>query len=268
LIPEGSGRFTIAVERSGGPVPLDVFSYRPPGLAADAPVFVVVHGVARNARTYRDAWIETASALGALLLAPHFSRESYPTPREFEVGGMRDAERRALPRPVWTYHAIERLFDEARASLGLATEAYLLYGHSAGGQFVHRMVTFMPEARIRAAVAANAGCYTMPWPAERFPYGLGDMAAEADLRSAFGRRLTILLGEGDDDPDHGHLLKSREAMRQGPHRLARGRYYFRHARETAAALGAPFDWRLVTVPDIGHSNSRLAPHAGRLLLEP
>jgi hypothetical protein len=231
LIPEGSGRFTIAVERSGGPIPLDVFSYRPPGLSVDAPVFVVVHGVARNARTYRDAWIETARALGALLLAPHFSRESYPTPREFEVGGMRDAERRALPRPVWTYHAIERLFDEARASLGLATDAYLLYGHSAGGQ-------------------------------------MGDMAVEADLRSAFARRLTILLGERDDDPDHGQLLKSPEAMRQGPHRLARGRYYFRHARETAAALGAPFDWRLATVPDIGHSNARLAPHAGRLLLEP
>src|SRR3546814_6643293 len=174
---------------------------------------------------------------------------------------MRDADRRPLERRFWTYRAVEAVYEAARAAAVPLATGYRLYGHSAGAQFVHRMVSFMPEARIEAAVAANAGCYTMPVPDERFPYGLGEMAPEADLAAAFARPLTILLGERDDDPDHRQLLRSPEAMRQGPHRLARGRTYFRVARETAAAMGARFGWELVTVPDVGHSNGKLAPHA-------
>ncbi|MFN4087473.1 MAG: alpha/beta hydrolase [Alphaproteobacteria bacterium] len=267
MIPAGEGAIEVLLRRPSEMVRLPVPTWRPAGHREDMPVLIVVHGVARNAATYRDAWIEAAGEAGALLLAPEFSRDVFPTPREFEVGRMRDGERRPLPRAEWSYLAIEAVFDAARAALGLSTTHYRLYGHSAGAQFVHRMVTFVPDARIASAVAANAGCYTMPWPQERFPYGLGEMAGEADLAAAFARPLGILLGERDDDPDHGQLLKSPEAMRQGPHRLARGLHYFERARETAAGLGLPFAWRLRTVPDVGHSNRRLAAHAARFLFE-
>src|SRR5271155_4121645 len=51
------------------------------------------------------------------------------------------------------------------------SKTYYLYGHSAGGQFAHRLVLFMPNARYQRVVAANPGYYTMPqfncvyWPA-------------------------------------------------------------------------------------------------------
>src|SRR3546814_13949249 len=77
---------------------------------------------------------------------------------------MRDADRRPLERRFWTYRAVEAVYEAARAAAVPLATGYRLYGHSAGAQFVHRMVSFMPEARIEAAVAANAGCYTMPVP--------------------------------------------------------------------------------------------------------
>ena len=49
---------------------------------------------------------------------------------------------------------------------------YALYGHSAGGQFVHRYVAFADAPRMESAVAANSGWYTMPDDGA-FPYGWG-----------------------------------------------------------------------------------------------
>ena len=53
--------------------------------------------------------------------------------------------------------AIEPLFDDVRKRFGTQVTRYSLYGHSAGAQFVHRYVLFMPEARLDKAVAAELG---------------------------------------------------------------------------------------------------------------
>ena len=58
--------------------------------------------------------------------------------------------------------AVEHLFDYVREKSGATQDTYLLDGHSAGAQFVQRLVTFLPEARYSRAVAANAGVYVMP----------------------------------------------------------------------------------------------------------
>ena len=52
--------------------------------------------------------------------------------------------------------AIEPLFDHARARFGMEADAYSIYGHSAGAQFVHRFLFHVPDARVARAVAANA----------------------------------------------------------------------------------------------------------------
>lgn len=246
---------------------MTVWTWRPEAPSPDAPVLIVLHGASRNARTYRDAWVEQARRFASLLIVPEFSKALFPTPREYEVGNMRDRNRVPLPAEEWVYGTIEALFDSAVQRTGTRRSGYRLYGHSAGGQLVHRLLTFMPEARVEAAVSANAGCYTMPLPGERFPYGLdGWSLPDASLRRLFARRHTILLGEEDTNEEDAVLLKSPEAMRQGPHRLARGLTYFETARREAARVGADFNWRLVTVPGVGHSNKRLAPHAARILV--
>jgi poly(3-hydroxybutyrate) depolymerase len=261
------GCFAVAIERGGGGYRMPVWYWAPDGQAAAAPVLVVLHGFQRNAEAYRDAWLPYAARHGVLLLVPEFNQKDHAGPRAYEVGNMRNPERTAfLPSGDWAFSAIEQVFDAARQKFLSGQDRYSLYGHSAGGQLVHRMLTFMPEARIETAIAANAGAYTMPWPEERFPYGLrGAPWTEAGLARLLAHRLILLLGEADTDETHPVLLKSPEALRQGRHRLERGQTYYREGREMAASLASPFGWELVTVPGVGHSNTAMAAAAARLL---
>ena len=48
------------------------------------------------------------------------------------------------------------------ARAGSRRERFLLYGHSAGGQVVHRLMTFGYSRRLEKVVAANCGSYTLP----------------------------------------------------------------------------------------------------------
>jgi len=266
-IPTGAGTFTLRYERRETPVDMRVWTWRPEAWRPDGPVLFVMHGFQRNADGYRDAWAPHAERYGALVVAPEFSRDDFPTPREYEVGNMRNADRtQFLPREQWSYNALEDAFDAVRAMTGATRTRYDVYGHSAGGQFVHRMVTFMPEARIDRAVAANAGAYTVPREDDRYPYALrGFPLSDEQLMAAFTTPMIVLLGENDTVETSKVLLKSPEAMRQGPHRYARGHYYYEAAQQMAKAIGSPFAWRLVTVPGVGHSNGGLAPRAAELL---
>jgi pimeloyl-ACP methyl ester carboxylesterase len=58
----------------------------------------------------------------------------------------------------WALSAIEHLFDAVRQAAGLTTLTYDIIGHSAGGQFVQRLVLFVPGARS----AERLGRYLAP----------------------------------------------------------------------------------------------------------
>ena len=247
---------------------MTVWSYRPKDLPAARPILFVMAGTRRDAQRYRDEWQSYAERFKALLLAPEFSAELFPGRRAYNLGGF-DLTNGAssIPRDS-AFAIIEKIFDYARPLAGLTSERYRIYGHSAGAQFVHRMVLFDPRARIDTAVAANAGWYTMTDFSVGFPYGLKDSQIRPDdLKPAFGKRLIIALGENDNDPNDRVLNRSARAMRQGAGRLERGGNFFRQAEHTAARLGAPFNWQLLTVPGAGHLNSAMAQAVAPLLLK-
>jgi hypothetical protein len=262
---------SIAPGRSGsfrfdgyGPLadrPLTVW-YDAPADLSSARVLIVMHGQSRTGQDYRDSWIPHARAKGALLIVPEFSEAFYPGSDAYNLG---DMERQ--PESRWSFSVIEPLFDHVRADTGNRSDGYLLYGHSAGAQFVHRFLLFKPQNRVTRAVAANAGWYTTPELAVDFPYGMrGSPSSEAGLRGALATPLTVLLGENDTDPNDPDLRHTAGADRQGPHRFARGHFFFAAGGSTARALGAPFAWTLATVPGATHSNGEMAPAAARLLL--
>ena len=87
------------------------------------------------------------------------------------------------------------------------------------------------------------------------------------LGATLSRPLVVLLGEDDDNPNSANLRRTPEAMRQGRHRLARGKRFFELARQQAERLAVPFNWHLDTVPDVGHNNARMAPAAVSYLLD-
>ena len=260
--PAGRGHFPF---RRGGHQ-LTVWYYRPATATADAPVLFVIHGVGRNAEEYLNDWTEFAARKNFLLVVPEFSKAEFPGEEAFNSGNLFDAAGRPRLREEWSFSMIEPLFDALPGQLGVNRRDYLIYGHSAGAQFVQRFLYFVPEARATRAVAANAGWYMLPEFTTAFPYGLrGTPADEAALPAAFARRLVVMLGESDTDPAHPSLRHTPEADAQGLYRYARGRYFFARAQAAAAARRTIFNWTLVTVPGIEHSNKGMAPWAVRQL---
>ncbi len=219
------------------------------------PIWFVMHGAGRNAEGYLQAAAPVAERHHALAIAIEFSRQAYPRQQDYmlNVGG---------------YAELERAFEAVRRLLGGRQEGYYLFGHSAGAQFVHRLITFLPEARVLGAVAANAGWYTLPVTHFDIPYGLRG-SERTDLRRLFATPLTVLLGARDTaTPDADRLLRgTRAAMAQGPTRLARGRHYFATARRAAAAIEEPLKWRLAVVPRAAHEVTQVIGSAGFFLFE-
>jgi hypothetical protein len=249
-----------------GAEPINVETYVPAACTGKpCPLLIAIHGLERNAERARDNWVEAAERYGLLIAAPHFDRDRFPT-RLFQQGGVRDETEPAR----WVYAGIERFFDRALASGRVAGTSYVLFGHSAGAQFVHRMALLMPAARFSTAISANAGYYTLPLRGEgggfSYPYSLnGTPATEATLGAALAKPLWVMLGERDDDPAHPQLNHSRGAEAQGPTRLARGRHFMAVAATEAARLKVESRWRAIVVPGVGHDSRRMASAAAEAL---
>ena len=67
----------------------------------------------------------------------------------------------------------------ARAQLGWGESPFLLYGHSAGGQYVGRFLVVHPELVERAVISASV-TYPQPDTKVSWPYGLGGLSSEIE----------------------------------------------------------------------------------------
>jgi pimeloyl-ACP methyl ester carboxylesterase len=168
---------------------------------------------------------------------------------------------------TWSFSVIEHLFDAIKEATGNASRDYFLYGHSEGGQFVHRLVLLLPQARYATAIAANPGWYTMPTFAVRYPYGLaGAPANEKSLAQSLGRQFVLMLGTRDTNPNDADLRKTPEALAQGRHRFERGQNFMAEARARAAELKTPIAWTVETVSGAAHDNSAMSVAAAAVFL--
>lgn len=238
-----------------------VWYFKPSSFSATSQIVFVMHGKNRNGETYRDKWITYAEKERFLLVAPEFSKQDFPGSAGYNLGNMFRSSRYRNEEAIWCFSIIEDLFDYVKATTKIKAGDYSIYGHSAGAQFVHRMVMFKPRARIRTAIAANAGWYTMPIDSIDFPYGLKHSGTNlTGVTTSFAKTLIILLGEKDTKKKY-----LREKIAQGEHRLARGCKFYETAVESAERQKTKLEWRLITIPKVGHSNSQMAGHAARLL---
>ena len=265
-IEAGASQFTFVDAQGDAKKRMTIHTFLPTGVKADAaPIVFVMHGKGKDAANYRDVWARYATQHGFMVIAPLFGDATwggaYAGNQVFTPGG------KAVDASWWSFNVIEHLFDAIKAATGNRSSRYLLYGHSEGGQFVHRLVWFLPEARFSRAVAANPGWYTLPDLNVAFPYGLENSPATAgSLKRSLERNLIVLLGEQDTDADHAQLRKTPQALAQGRHRLARGQNFFKQAGERCAALNCQFGWQMKLVPGAGHSNAQMAAEAAAVLM--
>lgn len=253
FLPAGSGEIRVDAGTPRTPMGMRLFYYRPRQAGPDAKILFVIHGARRNADRYRDIWTRHAEKYGFVVLAPEFSEDLFPGFWRFQMGNLYAATGRKKPVADSAFAALERIFDAVRGTYGFTAVHYDLFGHSAGGQFVHRMVLFGQARRARCVVAANAGTYSMPDETVPLPYGTGDAGlSPADYARAYAVDMVVMVGRNDDDPNHRSLSRNPEALAQGRHRLARGQLFFKKATAMAGRLGLTCRWRFVTVPGVGH----------------
>jgi predicted esterase len=239
--------------------------YRPASWKPQGPVWIVMHGRKRDAHEYLAQWRPAAERHGALLVVPSFTHEAWPTSREYPLGDVSDAHGKPLPKADWAFPVVDRAFEEAARRAGSTQSRFVLYGHGAGAQFVLRYVFFMGSRRLERAVAAGAGWYLLPDDSFAYPYGLsGTALPESALREALAAPLVLMVGLDDVKTD-GILRNNPQTLAQGATRVDRARFALVRGRERAQALDAPFHWRLVEVPGVGHHPGAMLPAAERVV---
>ena len=223
----------------------------------------VMHGVNRNADAYCETWQTKAEQYGLIILAPMFDKNNFPS-EMYQLGnvcskGMLNYE------DEMTYSQIDAIFKAFVQKYDIADKTYNIYGHSAGAQFVHRLVLFYNSPYLDQAVAANAGTYTFVSNKQDFPYGYRNIGGLSSIpKKVFQKKLIVFLAEGDTIRD-SHLNVSKEADKQGFNRFERGNNFFESAENYATRKKISFQWQLRTLPNAGHSNRQMGPAAADIL---
>ncbi|MGE0143787.1 MAG: hypothetical protein AB7I19_13280 [Planctomycetota bacterium] len=244
---------------SAGSVEITVFTYRPVKWSGER-LLMVMHGTLRNADEYRDHAVGMGDRFDALVVAPKFDAERFPS-RAYQRGGLLREDGSVASRDEWTYARIPQIAEAMRRRTGTDAKLYVI-GHSAGGQFVVRMSAFQDTGAV-ALVAANPGSVLLPTREVAFGYGFGglpsDLASDECLRAYLASPLVLYLGTGDDHDDKW-FDKSPGAMAQGAGRHQRGLALWWHARLLAAQRGWPCNWRLVEAVGVEHDHEKMFVH--------
>lgn len=229
------------------------------------PVLMSLHGALRNGEFNVSQWVNLAERDGFIVIAPEFPRD-YWSVNAYQFGNVfTDSTFTELnPREKWAYNIVEAVFDYFLETTGNRSQTYFINGHSAGGQFVHRMILAMPDNRIEFAVAANPSSWThafvdgvkdqhgnvFSWPfsVKGTPFG-----CEENIKRYLAFPLIIHLGTNDTSTTAHDLDKSIGAQATGSNRYCRGISFFNSMQQLATQMNTPFNWRRVDVEGIAHS---------------
>lgn len=224
----------------------DLFIYVPTNAAQFQPVQVLVtmHGMGGNGAAFCQDLLATAERNGWIVVAPTFKYQDYKNPTLV----LQD-DTTFLPR-------LKTVIDSVPGRTGLQTrEKVLLYGHSRGGQAVHRFATYYPERTLGVA-ALSAGSYTLPLKtmlvngrlqALPMPYGVSDMRTYLgrDFNYEAFKRIPFRIAVGGRDNDPEGTPRAWDPY-LGKNRVDRARAYTKTLQDMG--LGA----NLAIYPDAGH----------------
>lgn len=248
--------------------PLAVNFYRPAAYRPEGEVVFVQHGMLREGGDYRDFWIEAAERHDLLIVAPTFGDDHFPGPESYN-NGLVVNEDGTIARPEsWVYAVPVRVLAALRQAGVVTREKVRLFGHSAGGQFAHRLLATQDETPFEVVYAANSGWYTLPTLERRFPEGVGALGlTKAGLARWLAWPMVIFAGDQDIATNAPDLPTQAAALSQGPMRYARARFMLAFAQREADRLGLVCNWRLVVVPGIGHDGGAMSRAAAAVWFE-
>lgn len=267
----GTGVYTFTWSPEQSDRPVKVYYHIPDQALSNSPVMMVFHGAGRDALPTRDALRSLAEEKGCILLVPEFSDEFFPGSNQYNLGGVfENGESPDLmemePEERWTFSLVQPLFAEAQTRFRFTNATFDAFGHSAGAQFLHRLLLFQPEVPIHRAVANAAGWYTLPDLTVEFPYGMEVTGfSQSSVDRIFQRELRVGVGALDVDPNSFNLRHTAEADAQGNNRVQRAQYFFQQSAQLAQEANSSFNWRFSVWPGVGHDLEASADFAFDLL---
>lgn len=267
----GTGDFSFTSYAPLANKPIQVFYHIPKDATNQTPILFAFHGAGRDGEVSRNDLVDEANALKFIVIVPQFSDEYYPNSNAYNLGnifedGDNPTANSLNNEEIWTFSTIEPLFDLLKVRIRSATNTYDLFGHSAGAQFVHRYLTYKPQARVNRAVCAASGWYTMLDSKITFPYGTQVSPAENETHhSLLAKRVSVIVGDKDVDENSFGLRHNSEVDRQGLNRYTRAQYYYTKTQEYAISEGATFNWQFQILPNVGHDYTATSAAAALLL---
>jgi hypothetical protein len=270
-----TGMFKFTPARPLSNTPINVYYHIPAGDIKNMPILMSFHGAGRNANDYRDCWIKMANDKGFMVFAPEFTIDNFPSSDNYQTGNVFiDADMPSLasmkPKNEWTFSIIDSLFNHIKKEVAGNQKSYNAWGHSAGSQFLHRFILYVPDSKLEVAVCSNAGWYTVPEYGILYPYGLGESQIEKkQLSDAFAKKVFIHLAENDTDPNASALRRNEIVdKQQGTNRRARGEYFFKTVIKTAAENNFSLNWyKTPEVPNVAHDYIPMAEDAVKYLFK-
>jgi len=241
----------------------------PSTLSASTHIVMVMHGNGRNADEYINTWVGWASQNNYIALAPRFDDSSWPGSRSYHSGNIftgDDGAGTKNPEAKWSFTVVEGIHQRVQSGFAVNDTLFDLWGHSAGGQFVHRFMLFKPNAKVRFAMPANSGWYTAPDLNIDYPYGVRHPQLSLtmqDLVDCTNKQMIIFRGTADTLRD-SDLRTTPEADAQGLNRYQRALYMY----NKGVNLNSNLNWQLLDVPNADHDQIKMAPAAQDFLRNP
>jgi len=261
--PDKRASFTY---RSAGHPDVRTYVVVPATLSSATKVVLVMHGRSRNADGYIDTWVDWASRHDYIALAPRFDDKNWAGDK-YNLGNVftgKDGKGVKNPESQWSFTVVEGIHEQARREFRLDDPRFDIWGHSAGGQFVHRFMLFKPNAKVRYAMPANSGWYTTPDLNRAFPHGVKHPLLSLEKRDLVRwttKPVVVFRGTADTLRTE-NLSQTPESDAQGQNRYERAAFMYRKIK----AFDPQTNWQMIDVPDAGHDQRKMAPAAQDFLL--
>ena len=255
--------------QSAGNPDVRVYAVLPSSLSPATRVLMAMHGNSRTASDYADFWRTWAIQNDYIVLCPYYDEVNWPTHGMYQMGNVftgDDCDGTLNPEERWTFTIDLGIHQRVRTGFALAGLRFDLWGFSGGGQHVHRLMLFKPDAPVRLAIAAGSGWYTVPDDDIDCPYGPDDPLLDfnhQDVLSWTNRDMVIMVGTADTLRD-AELRTTARSDEQGLNRYERAGYML----SKALAFNTLTRWKRVDVPGVDHDAQPMAQAAQSVLLQP